>query len=245
MPGRLARWGGGGLLLLALLQAVPVQARTEVLITGEWPPYTGIREPNGGSISAVVRQALAAEGLDVKIGFFAWNRLRPLMDLNRDYGGRFPDYYSRERSAGCYYSDVIGESPLGLAELRATPVQWNDVRDLENFRIGTVKTYVNTPEFDRLVKSGKLSTLSAADDEENLDNLIAGKVDAAVIDRNVYAYLMTRSLRLKAAATRLQLNPKVMIVHKLYVCFSRNEKGRVLRDKFNKGLKSLQAPGPN
>lgn len=50
------------LLVVGVFVMTPVCAR-EVLITGEWPPYTGIREPQGGSITAVVRQALAAEGL--------------------------------------------------------------------------------------------------------------------------------------------------------------------------------------
>lgn len=244
MPGRLSCIVRLGLLLLVPMLAVDSVARTEVLISGEWPPYTGIAEPGGGSVTAVVRQAMAAEGQDVKIGFFAWNRLRPLMEINRDYAGRFPDYYSRERARGCHYSDVIGESPLGLAELREAPLRWAGVEDLARYRIGTVKTYVNAPTFDRMVKEGKIRTLTVATDEENLANLVAGKVDGIIIDRNVYAYLLNRSPGLKASAERLQLNPRTLIVHKLYVCFARNEKGRMLRDRFNKGLKSLQAPGP-
>lgn len=230
----------GGLLLLA-----PAQARADVLITGEWPPYTGVREPQGGSVTAVVRQAMAAAGEDPRIGFFSWNRLRPLMDGNRDYSGRFPDYYSPERAKGCHYSDPIGESPLGLAETRVRPLRWNRVQDLEKYRIGTVKSYVNAPEFDRLTKEGKIRTLEAADDEANIENLLNGKVDAVVIDRNVYAYLLNKNERFKSAATRLQLNPKVLIVHRMYVCFSRHDNGKALRDSFNKGLRSLQAPGPS
>lgn len=234
-----------GILVGTVLLTTAAQARTDVLITGEWPPYTGIREPQGGSVTAVVRQALAAMGQDTRIGFFSWNRLRPLMESSSEYSGRFPDYYSPERAKGCYYSDAIGESPLGLAELRARPLRWNTTQDLEGYRIGTVKTYVNAPEFDRLVKEKKIKTLEAMDDEGNVDNLLKGKVDAVVIDRNVYAYLLSREARLKSVGTRLQLNQKVLIVHRLYVCFSRNEKGRALRDSFNNGLRSLQAPRPN
>ena len=245
MPGRLSGGIRLGVVALVVLMAGGAHARTEVLITGEWPPYSGMAEPDGGSVTAVVRQALAAEGQDVKIGFFAWSRLRPLMEINRDYAGRFPDYYSRERSAGCHYSDVIGESPLGLAELRSAPLRWSVVEDLKRYRIGTVKTYVNAPTFDRLVKQGSIRTVTVATDEENLANLLEGKVDGIIIDRNVFVYLVNRSSRLKPVAKRLQLNPRTLIVHKLYVCFARNENGRVLRDRFNKGLQSLQAPRPD
>lgn len=244
MPGWLSHFFQRALLASCLLLPASGFARTEVLITGEWPPYTGVREPQGGSVTAVVRQALAAEGLDVRIGFFGWNRLRPLMATNKDYSGRFPDYYSPERAKGCHYSNVIGESPLGLAELRTRPLHWNRVEDLVHYRVGTVKTYVNAPLFDRLASEGKIRTVESADDEGNLMNLLNGAVDAAIIDRNVYAYLISRSPRLKAQADKMQLNQKVLIVHRLYVCFSRNEDGRKLRDSFNRGLMSLQAPGP-
>ncbi len=115
---------------------------------------------------------------------------------------------------------------------------------MARYRIGTVKTYVNAPEFDRLAKKGRIKTLTASTDEENLINLVMGKVDGIIIDRNVYVYLSNTNPRIKAATARLQLNSRTLVVHKLYVCFARNEKGRVLRDNFNKGLKSLQAPGP-
>lgn len=36
------------LLVVGVFVMTPVCAR-EVLITGEWPPYTGIREPQGGA----------------------------------------------------------------------------------------------------------------------------------------------------------------------------------------------------
>ena len=244
MPGRLSHIGQLGLSLLLSLSMNVAQADTEVLISGEWPPYSGVAEPDGGSVTAVVRQAMLASGQDVKIGFFAWNRLRPLMEINREYAGRFPDYYSSERARGCHYSDVVGESPLGLAELQNAPLSWATVEDLTRYRIGTVKTYVNAPVFDRLVKEGRIKTLTVATDEENLINLTMGKVDGIIIDRNVYAYLLSKSPQVKAVAGRLQLNSRTLVVHKLYICFSRNEKGRILRDNFNKGLKSLQAPGP-
>lgn len=231
------------LLVVGVLAVTPVDAR-EVLITGEWPPYTGIREPQGGSITAVVRQALAAEGIDAQIGFFGWNRVRPLMDTSKEYAGRFPDYYSEERARSCHYSNIIGKSPLGLAELRVRPVHWNSVADLASYRIGTVRSYVNSPEFDQLVGDGKIRVVQSADDEENMANLVEGKVDAALIDRNVYAYLLKKNPRFKGEELRLRLNEKTLMVHRLYVCFSKDEKGRVLRDRFNKGLKTLTAVGP-
>lgn len=229
---------------MLLWQCPPAFAETQVLVTGEWPPYTGIHEPQGGSITAVVRAAFAALGDDVRVGFFPWYRIQFLPEEDHGYAGSFPHYYSEERARRCYFSAPVGESPLGLAEQRAHPVQWRKVDDLAGYHIGIVRSYVNTPAFDRMVKQGRLKTVSATTDEENLDNLLAGKVDAAVIDRNVYAYLLSNRPDLRRNASRLQLNARVLIVHKLYMCFPKNEKGRALRDRFDRGLRTLQAPSP-
>lgn len=245
MPGWCLRRRLPAVAAVAVLCLAPVaRAETRVLVTGEWPPYTGVKEPQGGSMTAVVRAAFAAEGDDVRVGFFGWYRVQYLQEENREYAASFPHYYSEERARRCNFSDAIGESPLGLAELRSRAVEWRKTGDLSRYRIGTVKSYVNTPAFDQLVSAGRIRTLEALSDQENLGNLLAGKVDAAVIDRNVYAYLLSNNPPLRETASRLQLDPRVLIVHKLYMCFPKTEKGRILRDRFNHGLRTLQAPTP-
>lgn len=195
-------------------------------------------------MTAVVRQAFAAEGDEARVGFFSWRRLRSMMGAKGTYIAKFPDYYSTARAQECHFSEPIGESPLGIAERQGHALSWNKTVDLEAYRLGVVSTYVNTVEFDKLVQTGKIKTLPAYDDEQNLRNLLEGKVDAAVIDRNVYAYLLSQGSGLEPAAKLLALNPRVLTVHKLYVCFQKTERGRQVRDRFNRGLKTLQAPAP-
>jgi polar amino acid transport system substrate-binding protein len=230
------------LLLAGLLAAaLPARADTRVMITGEWPPYTGMQEPEGGSITAIVRAALAAKGDDVRIGYFGWHRVRRLMLDNRGYSGSFPHYYSEERGSRCHFSEPVGSSPLGLVTSLGTDVKWERIEDLGRYRVGTVKSYVNLPEFDRLVAKGRIHPVAALNDSDNLQALLAGRIDAAIMDRNVFAYLL-RLDAFRDSAHLLRLDPHVLVVHKLYVCFPRNAKGRALRDRFNEGLRTLQAP---
>jgi polar amino acid transport system substrate-binding protein len=233
-------------MFLLLLGACCALARAEppVLITGEWPPYTGLAEPQGGSVTAVVRDAFSAVGVEVRIGFFAWYRVRDMMSKNRDLAGYFPNYYSADRARHFYFSQPVGESPLGLAEQRGAPLAWKTIADLRRYRIGTVRTYVNSPALDQLVANGKIVTVAAVDDAENLHHLLDGKVEAAVIDRNVYAYLLSHDESLRDAEQRLTLNPRVLVVQKMYVCFPHTRAGKALRDRFNHGLRGLQAPSP-
>lgn len=229
-------------LTLATLSAA--HAETRVIITGEWPPYSGMQEPQGGSISAVVRGAFAAVGINTRVGFFSWYRMNDLLDENPDYVASFPHYYSAQRANHCNFSDPVGESPLGIAEARTAPLSWRSLDDLQRYRIGIVRTYVNSPELDERIRSGKIKTVAVNTDEDNLINLINGKVDAAVIDRNVYAYMLGHYSSLSGASQHIQLNPRVLVMQKMYVCFPRTTAGRALRDRFNRGLQTLQAPGP-
>lgn len=231
------------LLLLACLLATPAGAEPRVMVTGEWPPYTGVEEPEGGTMTAIVRAAYAALGEEVRVGYFAWSRIRRLPQDNSDVTGSFPHYYSEERAARCHFSDPIGSSPLGLALRPGTTLKWTRLADLGRYRIGAVNTYSNTLEFDRLVTTGRIRPVRAATDLDNLRNLVAGKVDAALIDRNVLAYLLARS-PLREEAPQLRLDPRFVVVHKIYACFPRTAKGLADRDHFNKGLAMLQAAEP-
>lgn len=231
-----------GWLAVALLSlSLSAQAATQVLLTGEWPPYTGIKEPQGGSMAAIVRAAYAGQGDDVRLGFFSWYRVARLLADDSGFAASFPHYYSDERAARCLFSQPIGSSPLGLATRLGTRLQWTGVADLQRYRLGMVKSYVSVPDLDRLVAARKVRTVAALDDADNLRNLLAGKVDAVVIDRNVFAYLLQTDA-MRAAATRLQLEPRVLVVHNLYMCFPRNARGKAARDRFNAGLARLQEP---
>lgn len=228
-------------MLWLLAQPLSALAGTQVLLTGEWPPYTGLNEPQGGSMAAIVRAVYAGQGDDVRLGFFGWFRVARLLQDDSGFTASFPHYYSAARAARCHLSQPIGSSPLGIATRIGSNLQWQTVADLQRYRLGVVKTYVSTTELDQLIAARKVRTLPALDDGENLRNLLKGRVDAIVIDRNVYAYLM-RSDGLRGAADQLRLDPRVLAVHNLYMCFPRTERGRSARDRFNAGLLKLQEP---
>lgn len=231
-------------LLLGLQLAPGGRAETHILLTLEWPPYTGVREPDGGIVTALVNDAFKAAGDDIRVGYFSWRRVLQLPRTDRRFAGSYPMYYSLERTANCHFSDPIGESPVGLAERRDSPVAWKEIKDLKGYRIGVVKGYVNSPRFDELVNNGDIPTLPAETDEQNLKNLMAGKVQAVVIDHNAFRYMSLAVSNLQGMDQTLQLNPQLLVVHKLYLCFPKDAAGEALRDRFNKGLRSLKRPLP-
>lgn len=248
---------GKGFLLLACLLAASawmpaVQAEAvsvkegkkeekkgPVLLTLEWPPYTSVKLADNGVISSRIKAAYAAVNQDAKIGFFSWRRAMRLPYTDRRFTGFFPAYPSAERKQVCHFSEPVGMSQLGLAQLNKKPLSWARVEDLSRYRLGIVHAYANEESFDRLAKEGRIKTTGTETDAENLLNLIKGRVDGAVIDAEVFKWLLKNDARLSPWSKHLQMNERLLVTWPLFVCFRKDPEGALLRDQFNAGLSTL------
>lgn len=222
------------------------------LVSLDWQPYAGAALPEQGAAAAVVKAALQAAGYPVDIDFYPWARAVHLVESASEYDGIFPVYYSAARARWLNCSSSLGRSPLGFAERSNTPVKWTQLADLGAYKIGVVRDYVNTEAFDSMVAAGRIAVDAANSDAQNLQKLAHGRIDLAVIDRNVLHQL------LKGAAPRqasngaksgvdgqelagLQFNGHVLENKELYICFKRNEAGDRIAAAFAAGLRKIDA----
>lgn len=205
----------------------------------DWPPYTGEKLSQKGASSAVVAEVMKTAGLGLKIEFYPWSRAVYLAKGDEGYIAYFPEYYSKANEADFLYSDPIGVGPLVFVERKADPVKWTTYDSLKGKKIGVVKDYVNTDELDAKIASKALAADEAPDDAKNLLKLAAGRVDVAVIDVNVYHYLVKNDPTVKAAAGQLQVNAKILEDKKLYVCFKKSPEGEKALKAFNQALKKV------
>ena len=209
------------------------------LTTLEWPPH--IFADGSGPVADAVRQAFSRTGWAVIIEVHPWHRAVSLAAENEAYAGVFPEYYSLKADAEasgqrCLFSQPFGKSPLGLAEHRSRPVTWEKVGDLADLRIGTVRGYNNSDMFDLLVATGKIHAIETTNDEQNLRNLVEGKIAAAVIDLKVFEHLTANSQELKDAAGSLQFNSRFLETPDFHICFQNSSEGQRAREIFEKGL---------
>ena len=205
----------------------------------DWPPYTKDKLPAQGASSAVVAEAFKAAGDAVKIEFYPWSRAVDMAKKDKAYVAYFPEYYSKENAAAFLYSDPIGVGPLVFVERKADPVKWDSYDSLKGKRIGVVQDYVNTEELDKRIASKALVADEAPDDTKNLLKVAAGRVDVAVIDLNVFNYLVKNDSSVKAVADKLQVNGKTLEDKKLFVCFKKSPEGEKALKAFNEGLKKI------
>lgn len=235
--------------LLAVLSSVSAADEGPlnlVVSTLEWPPYTGSHLPGEGAASEVLRAAIAADNpnAEVEIRFLPWNRAVALARDVDEVHAYFPGYDCTHEE-GFLSSAPFGASVLGFAEPRPRPLTWAELSDLSGARLkfGTVLGYRNTKAFDDMVARGDLQVLSAKDDVTNLRRLLAGRVDAAVIDQRVMRYLVRTEPSLWAQKVRIGFNPKPLAKQPLHVCFKDSATGRALRDRFDRGLAALDQKG--
>ncbi|GGE47139.1 ABC transporter [Halopseudomonas oceani] len=204
----------------------------------EWPPYSGADLPGQGSLSELLRRALASQDTPLLIHFQPWSRAIRSATTEPDIVGYFPRYFADDQL--CLYSDSIGTSRVGLATRSDLSVSWDQLEDLRTYRIGVVRGYRNVPEFDALVADGTLKVKEAANDQLNLLKLVYGRLDLAVIDEQVMQHWLSHEPLLRQNADKLTFAKQLLGEPTMHVCFIPGEAGEQARLLLNQGLQQIQ-----
>lgn len=243
---QLAVWTGSAAMIAGVLGLLPALAQSQTLrlVTGELPPYATQERPDSGIALDVVRKAFANVGLSVSYTFKPWTRsleeARAGAWDGTAYWGRNPS-----RDVGFLISDnVLTEQWVFLYRVRpagSPAFNWETLTDLKGQRIAAVQSYTYTPEFWELQKNGTLKVELAQDDLGNLRRLVAGRIELAVIERNVACYLLQAhftpqervNLRVHPRLLTQQFTTHLMLSEKLPQSAERMA-------AFNKGLAQLK-----
>lgn len=206
----------------------------------DWPPYSSKSLKQQGASVAVAKAAFKEMGYELKVSFYPWSRAVALAKSDKnDYSGYFPEYYSDDTAKEFIYSEPMGSGPLGFAERKSNIIQWQQLSDLKESRIGVVQDYINTTEFDKLVASKSLKISTTTSDTKNLLKLVNNRLDLAVIDKNVMNYLFKTDESLAKKSSEAQFNMKILEDKKLFICFKKGKEGEKLAAIYNEGLKKI------
>lgn len=230
-------------VLMAMIFCIAGSALAETkeikLTSLEWPPYNGEKLPGQGFNTVVAKEAFKAMGYDLKVEFYSWSRAVDIARNDPDYAGYFPEYYSQDVAGNFIFSDPVGEGPLGFIECVQKPVVWATLADLRKCTIGVVQDYVNTREFDEMVARKEIKVEAVAADANNLPKVANNRLDLAVIDRNVFEYLVKTDKLGIENRERLRFQDRILENKKLFVCFKKGSEGEKLAKIFNEGLKKI------
>ncbi len=233
------------LLCVVSLVTHKVNAQENVIkfTSNAWPPFSDKTLKQEGVSIAVVRAAYEAMGYKIKVTFLSWSQAQQAVKDSDEYMGFFPAYDSEERRANFIVSEPIGSTAMGFAQHNDAKISWSKLDDLKKYRIGVGAGYVNSIEFDKMVKERKINTEENIDDATGLRKLVTKRLDLVAIDKNVMNHILKYDKTLKNEASSLSFNKKILENQKLHIIFRKDGKGIKMNNILKEGLKKIDVNG--
>jgi polar amino acid transport system substrate-binding protein len=224
--------------ILLLTSSPAISENLLSFATLEWEPYIGENLPSQGYVAEVVRLAYEKSGYGVNYKFMPWARVVKMTKEGK-FDGYLPEYYADELKESFLVSDPFPGGPLGLFKRKNETIEYKTIQDLKPYRIGVVRGYVNTKEFD---EANYLKKEEANDDLTNFKLLLKKRIDLVVADKLVGGYLISKEL--PENKDDIEFISPPLEVKNLYLCISKKVPDAEKKlEMFNKGLKELEKEG--
>lgn len=228
--------------LATVLLLWPVQGfsddRSGHLATLEWEPFVGEHLEDLGFGAEILREAFHRAGYRVSFSFMPWVRALKEVEIGT-YDAVCFAYHSRRRSRKYLFSSSYAKSILGFCKLRGSGIRFHSLQDLRPYRIGVVRGFVNTPEFDALES---LKKEEVKNEQMNLKKLLNRRIDLIVIDKFILQHLLERDFPGQKDAVQFLAPP--LTVQPLHLMFSKkleSSEGKVRA--FNQALETMKNEG--
>ena len=191
----------GALAAAVLALSSAVQAETIKVSTGEYAPFTGEALPNGGVVNGLISRVAEAAGVTVEYEYMPWKRALEVARNGQvhasSYWGERPD----QTGLAMVGPFTLDRNVLFYRKDKPTP-EFEDITELTDVVIGVTHGYSYTPVFWANVENGTIKTQTAKDDASNFRKLLAGRIDAFIVDEYVGHYLLEQEF---TAEERAQL----------------------------------------
>jgi polar amino acid transport system substrate-binding protein len=218
--------------------------RTVNLSTLNWSPYTGEKLPRSGAVSSIISQAFQSENHKSVFSIWSWKTaIDKAAEAEDGIVGYFPGYHCRHHPTVEFIaSNEISQAILGFAFRKDKRLgKWSKLSELSDRKIGYVKGYFSTDEFEALEKSGRLNVVRTDSDVDTLRMLAEGTIDVALIDELVFEYILRTRPELSSHRKKMYFHSKPIDVKSLFLCIRKSANGEKLKDIFNSGLQNLDA----
>ncbi len=209
---------------------------------GDWPPFFVESEPGQGTVARLVGDIFAAEGYKVEFHFRPWKRAYREAAIGQ-HNATAIWMHTADRQKDFIYSEPVMNERFVLFYRKDTPIEWNQMQDLANLKLGGSIGYSYGPEFDRAIENGILNVEWVASTELNFRRLLFGRIDAFPEEINVGYYILRRETD-PQEARRITHHPEPILENQSFLLFPANEPGtQALLEAFNKRLQIFRENG--
>ncbi len=209
-----------------------------VLNTMESVPYQGQNLDNQGFLVEISKEAFKRVGYDLEIKFVPWKRALK----EAEYGavdGVLGAWYNEERAKSFEYTDYITKSRLVFLKRKNQQIKYDTLQDLKDYRIGVVRGYTYSDEFDTATYLKKETVKNT---ELNLRKLIFNRIDLTPDIEEVAFYIIKSKLPDHIGSIKSVGKP--LKVHLIYNIISKKTTHfEIITQDFNRGLKMMKKDG--
>lgn len=228
-------------IVLMIFSFPVVQAQESILImSDDYEPYTSSQRQGSGVILDIVRQAFAAKNILVKYKFAPWKRCEKMVEAGEAFGA-IPYFKTKERLQNYNFSDpIIYSYNTFFYNKKKFPkgFTWKTLEDFQGYRLGGILGYWYMSAFE----GAGLSVEAVRSDKQNLEMLIAQRIDFTVIDKLTGMQLLREHFSSDLQTIGVLDKPESFL--RFYVMISRAyPKAIELTEYLNHGLKQLKASG--
>ncbi len=210
--------------------------------TGDWAPYVDQSRNDKGAMVRLIRAVFAEAGYEAKFMFYPWDRnALKLQQGSLDAIMPYSCTAARRSFSDCSEPLVRGE--VVLFHRKELAFDWQQVDDLEKFRIGTTLGYSYGPQFDKAHQDGRLHVLQNGKEATSFRLLELGRIDLHPQDRAV-GYAMLQRLFPADTRARITHHPHSLSTEPLHMLFRKDDAGGAeLREAFNRSLRQFAERG--
>lgn len=224
-------------ILLLSCSALLARAETLVAIDNANPPFMYLLEGQPQGLYPQMLQAIFARlGEPLLIQPMPWKRA--LLRGAAGEVGIAGIYRNAERIKLFDYSEPIFEERLLLYVQQDKPFTFDQIGDLHGKRIGVIRGWSYSEDFDQAVREGRILAQEGSSDEANLRKLASGRLDAVVVIE-----LAGQRLLQLPGMEHLTALPQPLSINPTFLVFAKQADRRELLQRFNQELRDMRQDG--
>ena len=224
-------------ILLLSCSVLSTRAQTLIAIDNANPPFMYQQDGQPRGLYPLLLQAVFARlGEPLAIQAMPWKRA-----LLRGAAGELGIggiYKNAERLRVFDYSAPIFEERLLLYVQREKAFDFRGIADLHGKRVGVIRGWSYTEEFDQAARTGQIETQEGSADEANLRKLASGRLDAVIAIE-----LAGQRLLALPGLEQLVALPQPLSINPTYLVFAKQAGQGALLQRFDQALKDMRRDG--
>ncbi len=212
-------------------------AKTIVISSGEFPPWTGEALPQGGFVNRLVSAAFAQEGIDVKFVYLPWKRAFEEAKKNSVDATSYWYGNAYRKNLMLLSEPLIRNRFVFFQRSSDKLIKWKTLDDLAAYRLTATLGFTYTDEFYSFINSGKNNTTIVPSDVQNIKMLFSGRSDLFATDI-ISGFYLAKLTGIDPAQLRA-LTPILSENFGYLMASKHNPASAALIDRFNQGLKKI------